>query len=382
MAPYRSPWMTEELDVFRKSVRQFLQQEFVPHDERWRAQHHVDRDAWRKAGEMGLLLTDVAEDLGGGGGTFAYECVVDEELIRAGITSFGHVIQSIVAHYLVAYGSDGQKRAWLPAMASGEVVAALAMTEPGAGSDVQGIRTTAIRHGDHYVINGSKTFITNGYHADLVCLAAKTDPRVRGSKGTSLLMVDTRGLAGYRVGRTLEKLGQHGQDTCELFFDEVKVPVTSLLGPEEGRGFAQMMDQLPYERTFIAVSAVASMERAVEITAAHARERKLFGGTLMQLQHPRFTLAECQTETRIGRVFLDHCIERVIDGTLDSATASMAKWWCTDKQFEVADRCLQLFGGYGYTTEYEIARIWADSRVQRIYGGANEVMKELVARSL
>jgi acyl-CoA dehydrogenase len=282
----------------------------------------------------------------------------------------------------VTYGSDEQKRAWLPPMASGEVVAALAMTEPGAGSDLQGIRTTAIRDGDHYVVNGSKTFITNGYHADLVCLAAKTDPGVRGSKGTSLLLVDTRGLAGYRVGRSLEKLGQHGQDTCELFFDEARVPATCLLGREEGRGFAQMMEQLPYERTFIAVSAVAAMERAVAITAAHARERKMFGGTLMQLQHPRFTLAECQTDARIARVFLDHCIVRVIDGTLDSATASMAKWWCTDKQFEVADRCLQLFGGYGYTTEYEISRIWADSRVQRIYGGANEVMKELVARSL
>jgi len=374
--------MTEDLDVFRKSVREFLQQEFVPRDARWRAQHHVDRDAWRKAGEVGLLLTDVAEELGGGGGTFAHECVVNEELIRAGITSFGHVIQSIVAHYLVTHGSGAQQRAWLPPMASGQVVAALAMTEPDAGSDLQGIRTTAIRHGDEYVINGSKTFITNGYHADLICLAARTDPGVRGSKGTSLLLVDSRGLAGYRVGRTLEKLGQHGQDTCELFFDDVRVTATSLLGPEEGRGFAQMMNQLPYERTFIAVTAVASMERTIAITAAHAKDRKLFGGTLMQLQHPRFTLAECQTETRIARVFLDHCIQRVIDGTLDSTTASMVKWWCTDKQFEVADRCLQLFGGYGYTTEYEIARLWADARVQRIYGGANEVMKELVARSL
>ena len=382
MTAYRCPWMTEELDLFRRSVRQFLQEEFVPHDERWREQHHPDRDAWRKAGATGLLLADVDERWGGGGGTFAHECVVEEELIRASITSFGHVIQSIVAHYLVVYGTDEQKQTWLPAMASGEVVAALAMTEPGAGSDLQAIRTTATRDGGEYVINGSKTFITNGYHADLVCLAAKTDPTVRGSKGTSLVLVDTRGLDGYRVGRTLEKLGQHGQDTCELFFDEVRVPVAGLLGPDEGRGFAQMMEQLPYERTYIAVSGVAAMERAIAITTAHARERKLFGGGLIDLQHPRFTLAECQTEARIARVFLDHCITRVIDGTLDSATASMAKWWCTDKQFEIADRCLQLFGGYGYTTEYEIARIWADARVQRIYGGANEVMKELVARSL
>jgi acyl-CoA dehydrogenase len=374
--------MTEELEVFRKSVRQFLQEEFAPHDERWRQQHHPDRDAWRKAGAMGMLLTDVPEQWGGGGGNFAYECVVSEELMRASISSFGHIIQSIVAHYLVTYGSEQQKRTWLPAMASGDVVASLAMTEPGAGSDVQSIRTTAIRQGDHYVINGSKTFITNGYHADLVCLAAKTNPSVKGSKGTSLVLVDTRGLQGYRVGRSLEKLGQHGQDTCELFFDDVRVPAANLLGVEEGRGFAQMMEQLPYERTFIAVAAVAAMERALEITVRHARDRKLFGGTLMNLQHARFTLAECQTEARIARVFLDHCIAGVIDKTLDNATASMAKWWCTDKQFEIADRCLQLFGGYGYTTEYEISRIWADSRVQRIYGGANEVMKELVARSL
>jgi acyl-CoA dehydrogenase len=374
--------MTEQHEVFRKSVRQFIQQEFAPHDERWRQQHHPDRDAWRKAGAMGMLLTDVAEEWGGGGGDFGYECVVSEELTRAGISSFGHIIQSIVAHYLLAYGSEAQRRTWLPLMAAGEVVTSLAMTEPGAGSDLQSIRTVAIRQGDSYVINGSKTFITNGYHADLVCLAAKTDPSVRGSRGTSLLLVDTRGLPGYRVGRSLEKLGQHGQDTCELFFDDVRVPVENLVGGEEGRGFAQMMEQLPYERTFIAVSAVSAMERAMAITTEHARQRKLFGGTLMNLQHVRFTLAECQTETRIARVFLDDCIARVIDGTLDGATASMAKWWCTDKQFEIADRCLQLFGGYGYTTEYEISRLWADSRVQRIYGGANEVMKELVARSL
>lgn len=381
MSTYKSPWMNEELEIFRKSVRQFFQEEFLPHRDKWRSQHHVDRDAWNKAGSMGILLTDVPEEYGGGGGTFAYEAVVIEELATAGI-NFGTQIQSIVAHYVLGYGSEAQKRDWLPAMAKGELVGALAMTEPAAGSDVQAIRTTAIRNGDEYVINGSKTFITNGYHADLVCLAAKTDPSLPGSKGTSLIMVDTRSLPGYRVGRTLEKLGQHDQDTCELFFDDVRVPASNLLGPEEGKGFAQMMQQLPYERTLVAIAAVAAMERAIEITVRHTKDRKMFGKTLFDQQHARFKLAECRTEAQIGRVFLDHCIERVIDGTLDTATASMAKYWLSDKQCQIADECLQLHGGYGYTTEYEIAHIWADARVQRIYAGANEVMKELVARSL
>ena len=381
MSTYKSPWVNEELEIFRKSVRQFFEEEFQPHQEKWRGQHHVDRDAWEKAGAMGILLTDVPEEYGGGGGNFAYEAVVIEELAKSGI-NFGTQIQSIVAHYILTYGSEDQKRRWLPALAKGEMVAALAMTEPAAGSDVQSIRTTAIRKGDEYLINGSKTFITNGYHADLVCLAAKTDPSLTGSKGTSLVMIETRDLPGYRVGRTLEKLGQHDQDTCELFFDDVRVPASNLVGSEEGKGFAQMMQQLPYERTLVAISAVAAMERAIEITVKHAKDRKMFGKTLFDLQNTRFKLAECRTEAQIGRVFLDHCIERVIDGTLDTATASMAKYWLTDKQCQIADECLQLHGGYGYTTEYEIAHIWADARVQRIYAGANEVMKELVARSL
>ena len=379
---YASPWMNEELALFRKSVRQFLDEEFLPHDARWRRDHLIDRDAWRKAGHAGLLSADVPEEWGGGGGTFAHTAVVLEEVARAGITSFGISVQDIVSHYVIAYGSEAQRRAWLPRLASGDMVGAIAMTEPVAGSDLQGIRTIARRDGDHYVVDGSKTFITNGHHADLVCVAAKTDPNARGSRAISLLMIETRDLKGYRVGRRLEKIGQPGQDTCELFFDGVRVPAANLLGREEGRGFAQMMEQLPYERLVVAVSAVASMELALDITVAYAKDRRLFGGRLIDLQHARFTLAECKTEAHLARVFIDDCIRRLMDGTLDTATAAMAKYWLTDKQFEIADRCLQLHGGYGYMLEYPIARIWADSRVQRIYAGANEVMKELVARAL
>ncbi|MFN0118944.1 MAG: acyl-CoA dehydrogenase family protein, partial [Blastocatellia bacterium] len=357
------------------------QEEFVPHDDKWRAQHRVDREAWTKAGAMGILLTDVAEEYGGGGGNFAHEAVVTEELAYAGLSCFGCNVQSIVAHYVVTYGTEEQKRRWLPGMASGELVGAIGMSEPAAGSDLQGLKTTAVRNGDEYIINGSKTFITNGWHADLVCLAAKTDPTQRGAKGISLIMVEARDLKGYRVGRTLEKLGQHGQDTCELFFDDVRVPVSNLVGAE-GRGFYQMMEQLPYERLFIGVSSIASAERAVDLTVQYAKERKMFNGSLMDLQNTRFKLAECKTEAQIGRVFIDDCVNRQIAGTLDTATAAMAKWWTSDKVNEIADTCLQLFGGYGYMTEYPIARLWADNRVQRIYAGANEVMKELIARTL
>jgi acyl-CoA dehydrogenase len=382
MGSYKSPWMDDELAIFRSSVRRFVREEFVPNEKRWREQHHIDREAWQKAGEMGILLTDVPEEYGGGGGTFAHECVVMEELSYAGVTSFGHVVQSIVAHYLIAYGTEDQKREWLPAMAQGRIVAALAMTEPNAGSDLQAIRTRAIRQGGQYLVSGSKTFITNGYHADLICLAAKTDTTQKGAQGISLIMVETKNLQGYRVGRMLDKIGQRGQDTCELFFDDVRVHTANLLGTEEGKGFAQMMEQLPYERTMVGVGAVAAMERAIEITAEYAKERKMFGKTLFDLQNTRFKLAECKTEAHIARIFIDNCIQQVIAGTLDTATAAMAKWWLTDKQFQIADECLQLHGGYGYSLEYEIAHIWTDSRVQRIYGGANEVMKELVARSL
>jgi acyl-CoA dehydrogenase len=370
-----------ELALFRDAVRRFVETELVPHEARWREQRHVDRAAWRKAGEMGLLLCAVPSELGGVGADMRYEAVVYEELVRGGAMGFGKHVHEIVAHYLVAYGTPEQQQRWLPKMASGESIAAIAMSEPGAGSDLQGIRTRAAKDGGQYVVNGSKTFISNGHIADLVLLVCKTDPQA-GARGTSLIMVETAGLAGFRRGRILDKIGQKAQDTAELFFDDVRVPAANLLGPEEGRGFAQLMQQLPFERTIIAVSAVATIERAVELTTAYAKERRAFGKALIEMQNTRFKLAECRTIAHVGRVFVDDCVRRLMDGTMDATTASMAKWWATEMQCEVVDECLQLFGGYGYMLEYPIAQMYADSRVQKIYGGTNEIMKELIARSL
>ena len=378
---YDSPWLSDDVRMFRTTVRQFIQKEFAPQQARWREQQRPDAEAWTAAGRTGILLTDVPEEYGGGGGSFAHEAVVLEELVHAGV-HFGSSIQSIVAHYILAYGSEAQKRDWLPRMARGDLVGAIAMSEPGAGSDLQGIQTMARRDGDHYVINGSKTFITNGGHASLVCLAAKTDAKVAGVKGISLIMIETKGLAGYRVGRSLEKVGMHAQDTCELFFDDVRVPTVNLLGPAEGKGFFQMMDRLPYERLTVGVSAVAMAEHAVAITTAYVKERTAFGKPLIDFQNTRFTLAECKTAAHIGRVFLDNCIERFMAGRLDDITAAMAKYWLTDSQCRIVDECVQLHGGYGYMTEYPIARMWTDSRVQRIYAGTNEIMKELIACAL
>lgn len=377
---YQSPWMSDELRIFRETVRKFIQKEFVPHQERWRQQHHPDAEAWTAAGEIGILLPDVPEEYGGGG-TFAYEAVVVEELAQAGV-HFGCTVHSIMAHYILGYGSEEQKRNWLLRMASGELVGAIAMSEPAAGSDLQNIKTTARLDGDHYVINGSKTFITNGWHAGIVCLAVKTDSRAAGPKGISLIIVETKDLPGYHVGQPLEKVGMHGQDTCELFFDEVRVPAVNLLGPTEGKGFSQMMEQLPYERLTVGLGAVATAEQAVAITTTYVKERTAFGKPLIDFQNTRFKLAECKTEAHIGRVFIDNCIERFIAGQLDAATAAMAKYWLTDSQCRIVDECVQLHGGYGYMIEYPIARMWADSRVQRIYAGANEIMKELIAWSM
>jgi acyl-CoA dehydrogenase len=374
--------MNDELRLLGDSVARFLAAEFVPQHERWCEQGFVDRDAWRQAGAMGLLCAAIPEQYGGGGGCFLHDIVIFEQQLRAGISSFGNQVHSgIVAPYILAYGSERQKQRWLPAMASGAMVAAIAMTEPGTGSDLRAVKTTALRDGDEFVINGSKTFITNGYHADLICVVAKTDP-AQDSRGISLIMLETEGLEGFRRGRPLHKIGQQGQDTVELFFDDVRVPAGNLLGDEPGQGFVQLMQQLPRERLIIAGGAVAVMERALEHTIAYVKQRKAFGQSLIEFQNTRFKLAECRSEAHIARVFVDDCIRRLQEDTLDNASAAMAKWWTTQKQCEIVDECLQLHGGYGYMLEYPIARLYADSRVQKIYGGANEIMKELIAREL
>jgi acyl-CoA dehydrogenase len=381
MSNYESPWMNDELRMFRKTVREFLHEEFLPRQAKWREQHRPDAEAWTQAGQTGLLLPDVPEEYGGGGGSFAHQAVVTEELAQAGL-HFGCGVQSIVSHYILQYGSEEQKRKWLPAMARGEIVAAIAMTEPTAGSDLQAIKMTARRDGNDYVLSGSKTFITNGWHAGLVCVAAKTDPKAAGFRGISMIVAETKDLAGYRVGSSLEKVGMHEIDTCELFFDEVRVPSANLLGNAEGAGFSQMMEQLRYERLMIGVGAVATSERAVALTVKYAKERKAFGQTLIEFQNARFKLAQCKTEAHIGRVFVDNCIARFISGQLDAVTAAMAKYWLTECQCRIVDECVQLHGGYGYMTEYPIARMWMDSRVQRIYAGSNEILEELIGWSL
>ncbi|MBX6740505.1 MAG: acyl-CoA dehydrogenase family protein [Acetobacteraceae bacterium] len=376
-----SPWITDETRIFRETIRMFVERELVPNQVRWAEQGRPDAEAWIKAGSFGLLLPDVPEDYGGGGGTFAHRAVVLEELSRAGI-HLGFDIQGIVARYILTYGSEAQRQRWLPPIASGKLIAAIGMTEPACGSDLQAIRTTARKDGGYYVINGCKTFITNGSQAGLVCLAVRTNPTAPGPTALSLLMLETSGLPGYRTGRSLRKIGRHTQDVCELFFDDVRVSAENLLGPAEGRGLFQMMDQLSYERLSIAVSAIAAAEAAVDITTRYVKERKAFGSPLFDLQSTRFKLAECRTATRVGRVFVDDCIQRFVAGQLDPVTAAMAKYWLTDCQFRVIDDCMQLHGGYGYMEEYPIARMWVDSRIQRIYGGANEIMKEIVGRHL
>ena len=381
MTDHRSPWMDDELEMFRDAARRFVEQEIVPNDDRWRAQHHVDRSIWNKAGEVGLLCTDIPAEYGGVGGDVRHESVVAEEMGGHGITSFGHVVHSIVAHYVLNHGTEEQKHRWLPRMASGELVGAIAMTEPGAGSDLQAVKTRAERVGDEWVINGSKTFISNGLHAGLVGVVARTDPS-RGSKGISIIMVETENRPGYRVGRVLDKIGQNGWDTAEMFFDDCRVPADCLLGPVEGQGFVQLMRDLPYERALLALGGVAAMEYSLRLTVDYARSRKLFGQTLLEMQNTRFKLAELKTQVHVSRLLIDDCISKLRAGTLDTATASMAKLYVTEAQCRVMDECLQLFGGYGYTTEYPISKLYVDARVQRIYGGASEVMKEIVARSL
>jgi acyl-CoA dehydrogenase len=378
---HTSNWMDEDLTAFRDTVARFVESEMVPHEARWRAQHHVDRETWRLLGQTGLLCLDIPDQYGGAGGDFRHEAVMYEELGRRGISGFGQGVHSICAHYVLNHGSEAQKQRWLPRLASGELIGAIAMTEPAAGSDLRGVRTRAIREGDVYRINGSKIFITNGGSATLLMLLAKTNIEVP-KGGMSLIMVETEGLAGYRVGRVLDKMGMQAQDTAELFFDDVRVPVDCLLGSEEGKGMHQMMADLPYERLIVALAGVAAMEGGLDATIAYTKARKAFGQAIGDFQNTRFKLAELASMVRIARVFIDDCIDKRIKGTLDTETAAMAKWWITDTQQKVLDECVQLHGGYGYMTEYLVCRLFADSRVQRIYGGTNEIMKELISRSL
>jgi acyl-CoA dehydrogenase len=380
--PYVSPWLTPELEMLQDAARRFFEAEFVPQEARWAKDMLIDRKAWNLAGSTGLLCASIPEQYGGGGGTLAHDIVIFSEQARALIASFSNTVHSgIVAHYLLEYGSEKQKMRWLPKMASGEMVAAIAMSEPGAGSDLQNIKTHARRNGDDYVINGSKTFITNGYHADLVFVVAKTDP-TRGAKGISIIVVEPRDLPGFQRGNLLEKIGNKGSDTAELFFQDMRVPVENLLGPEEGHGFEQLMAQLPAERLYIAMNAVAQMERAIEMTCDYVKERHVFGQRLSELQNTRFKLAECHTKATMARVFVDQCLMRCLDGSLDNATAAMAKWSSTQACNEVVYECLQLHGGYGIMDEYPIARMHANVRIGPIYGGSNEIMKEIIARSM
>jgi acyl-CoA dehydrogenase len=379
---YRSSWMTEELDVFRDQFRRYLKNDLAPRAEGWRKNKITDRDAWRGLGAMGALLASVPETYGGLGATFATEAAVMEDLATAApeLGTPVSVHSAIVAHYILNYGSEEQRRRWLPKMASGEFIGAIAMTEPGAGSDLQAVRTSAKRQGNAYLLNGQKTFITNGQLADLVIVVARTGEP--GAKGISLFVVETSDADGYRRGRNLDKIGLHASDTSELFFENVAVPPENLLGGEEGQGFAQLMQQLPQERLILAVGAVAAMEHAVGITVEYAKQRQAFGKPIIEFQNAAFKLAERKSEALIARVFVDWCIERHIAGDLDTVTASMAKYWCTDRQVETIDDCLQLHGGYGYMAEYPIARMFVDSRIQKIYGGSNEIMKMIIARSL
>ena len=373
----------DEIAIFANSVEGFFERHAPPERvEKWRREGIVERSFWREAGEAGLLCLAVPEAYGGPGGDFRHEVVLMEAIARRQVSGFAAALHNaIVAPYILHYGSEEQKKRWLPGMASGEVIGAIAMTEPGAGSDLQGVRTTARLDGNQYVINGQKTFISNGQLADLVIVVAKTDP-AKGAKGTSLIVVETADAPGFKRGRNLDKIGMEAQDTSELFFDDVRVPTSNLLGAQEGLGFVQLMQQLPQERLTIGVGGVAVIERALDDTIAYVKERKAFGQRLIDFQNTQFKLAECKTEATVARVFVDRLIGLHLEGRLDAATASMAKYWVSELENKIVDTCLQLFGGYGYMNEYPIARMFRDSRVQRIYGGANEIMKVLIARTL
>ncbi len=377
---YTSPWLTEELVILQNAAAKFFNSELAPHQQRWEDQGIVDREAWTKTGAAGFLCAEIPVAYGGAGGDYRHETVIMEEQLRAGASGLGSQVHSqIVAPYFLHYGTEEQKHRWLPGMAAGTLVGAIAMTEPNTGSDLQAVQTTAIREGDVYVVNGSKTYISNRQHCDLVIVVAKTDPSL-GAKGISLIVVEAN-TPGFKRGRNLKKLGQAAADTSELFFEDCRVPVNNLVG-DEGRGFVQLMQQLPQERLNIAQAAVVEIERALAMTLDFVRERKAFGKRILDFQNTRFKLAECKTEALIARTFVDQCLTRHLAGELDAATASMAKYWVTEKQNQIIDTCLQLHGGAGYMEEYPISRMYRDARVQSIYGGTNEIMKELIGRTL
>ncbi|MBS0612884.1 MAG: acyl-CoA dehydrogenase family protein [Proteobacteria bacterium] len=376
---HRHAWMDSEIEAFREQVRRYVAAEFSPKLDDWRRQGYIPRETWRPFGDMGFLLPEMEEAYGGAGANLAYQLVVQDELTQAEMP-VNIAVHTIASHYILACGTETQKQRWLPKLTNGEMLAAIAMTEPGCGSDLKAIATRARRDGDHYVIDGAKTFITNGHTSNLLIVVARTGEA--GARGLSLFVLETENLPGFRVGRLLEKIGMEASDTAELFFDGVRVPADQLLGGIEGEGFKQLMGQLPYERMLIAVPAAATIDRALELTIDYTKQRKAFGGTLFDMQTTRHKLAELATIAHVVRTLVNDCIQRLLDGKLDDEAAYMAKWWCTEQQCRVTDECLQLFGGYGYMAEYPIARMYAASRVQKIYGGANEVLKDLISRKL
>ncbi|MBK0114059.1 MULTISPECIES: acyl-CoA dehydrogenase family protein [unclassified Delftia] len=378
---FERSWSDADIEQYRSTVVRFIEEHVIPGDELARQKGHVERALWSQAGALGLLCSDIPEKWGGAGGDFRHEAVFYEEMARRSLSGMNHSVHNIVAHYILNHGTEAQKRRYLPRLVSGECIGAIAMTEPGAGSDLKAVRTRAEHVGSQWVINGAKTFISNGLLAGLVLVVAKTSP-TEGARGMSIFLVETANCTGFRVGRLLDKIGLKAQDTAELFFDDVRVEDEHLLGGTPDQAFAQLMSDLPYERLVIAVMAVAAMEGAYAATLAHVRDRQVFGQALAQLQHTRFTLAEIATEIQVGRVFVDRCVEDLLAARLDTATASMAKLWTSEAQGRVVDVCVQLFGGYGYMTEYLVARMYTDARIQRIYGGTSEIMKEVIARAL
>jgi acyl-CoA dehydrogenase len=376
----QATWSDTDIQAWRETVVRFVEDEVASADALARQNGHLNPAFWRRAGELGMLCTDIPESMGGIGGDFRHEVVLQEEMARRGLLSLNTGVHSIAAHYILDYGTEEQKQRWLPKLVSGEMLAGIALTEPGCGSDLKALSTKAIKDGNEYVINGAKTFITNGFTANLIVAAVRTGGP--GSGGVSLMVLETENLPGFRVGRRLEKLGQHASDTAELFFDNLRINADQLLGEQEGLGFRQLMSQLPYERLLIAVPAAAVIEKALALTVDYTRNRKAFGQSVFDFQNTRFKLAECATIAHVVRSFVNDCIQRLLDGTLDDEAAYMAKWWCAEQQGKVTDECLQLFGGYGYMTEYPIARLYADARIQRIYGGTTEIMKDLIARRL